>query len=254
LTIHNAYVPDSYFEDYGLSPGTTYYYRVEAYSGSGSRIGESQAVSATTLMNVRSWALSPPGNIHIEWDRVGGADYYKVYRSESAGGSYTITNNGGYVPDSYFEDYGLSPGTTYFYKVEAYSYSSPDLKISESSVVWAVTLPPVPDGIPLAYKDDWEINTLDAGQSRSYVFYAVAGITYYIQWDDEYNGTGEYDCDIIVSAFMYDTNYTFFDEDDGFTNPKPVTVTDSGYVIVRVEGYFPESSGSYAIRFYEQAH
>jgi fibronectin type 3 domain-containing protein len=55
-------------------------------------------------------------SIRISWSAVSGAASYKVYRSSSASGTYSLL---GTVSASPYNDNGLSSGTTYYYKVSA---------------------------------------------------------------------------------------------------------------------------------------
>jgi hypothetical protein len=185
-------------------------------------------------------------SIYLSWNFTGGAYYYRVLRSQSVSGSYSTI--GSYITNSFFEDSGLNPGTTYYYKVEA--YSSSDIKIGESDPVSAATQQAAPDntGIPLSY-NQWTSNTLSAGISHNYTFYANAGVTNYIRWDDSYDGSSAYTCDVKVSASINGVTL-FSGYDDGYTSPTPVTVPSSGYVSITVEGYYSYSSGSYAIMYY----
>jgi fibronectin type 3 domain-containing protein len=104
----------------------TYYYQVSAYNavGEGPR---SIVASATTDSDaptapsgITASALSS-SNISVSWDWVSGADGYTVYRSTSSSGTYSYV--GGTYDTYYTDTYGLSPGTTYYYRVSAYNNS-----------------------------------------------------------------------------------------------------------------------------------
>ncbi|MDR2798080.1 MAG: fibronectin type III domain-containing protein [Treponema sp.] len=55
-------------------------------------------------------------SIRISWNAVSGATSYKVYRSTSVSGSYTLVNS---ATTTSYTDTELSAGTTYYYKVSA---------------------------------------------------------------------------------------------------------------------------------------
>jgi hypothetical protein len=192
-----------------------------------------------------------PESIYLSWSFTGGASYYSVLRSQNESGSYMQV--GSYLTNPFFEDNNLIPGTTYYYRVEAYSASY--VKLGESEPVLAVTQPTasVPPNTPditeilLSY-DQWTGNTLSPGILHYYSFYASAGATYYITWDDSYEGTHTYTGDIIVSASSNGVTL-FSNEDHGYNAPKPVTVPSSGNVTIIVESFYG-SSGSYAIKYY----
>jgi hypothetical protein len=120
-------IHDSYTEA-GLQPNTTYYYKVSAYNSYGESARSSSA-SATTLPSggqnsipsapsfVTADAVSS-STITVSWNPVSGASSYKVYRSNSASGAYSLQ---GSAYDTSYEDSGLSSNTTYYYKVSAYN-------------------------------------------------------------------------------------------------------------------------------------
>jgi hypothetical protein len=236
--------------DTGLSANTTYYYKVSAYNGSYSLIAESDPVSATTQQSAVTVLTvtvteTTSSSVSLSWNSVDGALYYVVERAQSEYGNYSTVSD--YVSSTPWADAGLSANTTYYYKVFAYaSYST----IAESDPVSATTQAVTQEqqAIPLV-AFQWTSNTLSAGISQYYTFYAEAGTTYYIKWDDSKNGSSEYTCDIKVSASI--NGVTLFNEEDiGYFSPKPVTVASSGNVIIKVEGYYSYSSGSYAIMYY----
>ncbi|WP_088188320.1 cell wall-binding repeat-containing protein [Desulfosporosinus sp. FKA] len=111
------------FNDSGLSPGTAYYYKVQAANilGGGAY---SNAVYAVTLTS--SSTLSAPANltataastsqIYLTWNGVSGASYYYVYRTTANSGTYTLVAQ---PSTTSFTDIGLSMNITYYYKVQA---------------------------------------------------------------------------------------------------------------------------------------
>ncbi|MDR2095157.1 MAG: fibronectin type III domain-containing protein [Treponema sp.] len=190
---------------------------------------------------VNAMALSSE-SVSLTWNYIDGADYYTVLRSQSRSGSYSTLHSD--LTDLFFMDDGLNPGATYYYKVEA--YSSRHAKIAESEPVQATTQQASPE-IPLPY-EQWISNTLTEGTAHYYTFYAIAGTTYYISWDDNYDGSGKYNCDIRVSASI-DGAVLFSGADSGYTDPIPVTVANSGNISITVEGYGYDWAGTYAIKY-----
>lgn len=107
----------------GLNAETTYYYRVEAENTSG--VGPlSEVAWATTLKaapnaptNIKATALSQ-SSIKVDWNAVGDADGYYVYRSLTADGPYVLA---GTTVTNTFTDTGLNAKTDYYYKVAAFN-------------------------------------------------------------------------------------------------------------------------------------
>jgi len=104
----------------GAVAGKTYYYKVCAIDVDGNP-GTFSAVVTRTCdyprpTNVKVSGVSSTGKNKITWDAVEGATKYKVYRSTSADGEYTLmktTTSLSYVNSS------AVAGTKYYYKVKA---------------------------------------------------------------------------------------------------------------------------------------
>lgn len=107
------------YMDTGLSPGTTYYYRIEAIDTYGIR-------SYSSIVSAKTSSLSTPSNftaeatgsnqIYLTWPSVSSASYYRISRSTSNSGIYshlTMSNTNSYI------DTNVLAGITYSYKLEA---------------------------------------------------------------------------------------------------------------------------------------
>jgi hypothetical protein len=94
----------------------------------------------------------------------------------------------------------------------------------------------------------WLSGTIYAGYTNTYRFYVTAG-TYYIQWNDSYQGDGTKSCDIKVSGSGAGIT-SFSNIDSAYNTPRTVTATSSGYITLTVAGYSTTSSGTFAIRLY----
>jgi len=129
------------YQDTGLSPATTYEYRVSAMNGEGLQGGLSAPTQATTLdgsgptapTNLAAEPVSQT-QVNLTWtasdDPESGIDRYIVYRDNVLVGSVTVTS---------FADTGLVQGTTYLYSVSA--VNGEDIEGERSENVSATTFP-----------------------------------------------------------------------------------------------------------------
>jgi uncharacterized repeat protein (TIGR02543 family) len=114
---------ESYYTDTGLSSNTRYYYKVSAYNDYGESSQSSYDYATTsgtapsTPTSVSASAQSS-SSITVSWGSVSGASSYYVYRATSYNGSYTQITS---TSNTSYTDTGLSPNTTYYYKVSAWN-------------------------------------------------------------------------------------------------------------------------------------
>lgn len=96
---------------------------------------------------------------------------------------------------------------------------------------------------------NWTVGNISERGGKLYYFNATAGQQYNIRWDDSYQGSGSYTCDIVVSAYRenFSTSY-FTDVDSGYSTPKVITASATEKVYIYVKGYDLTESGTYAIR------
>ncbi|MDP9221023.1 MAG: DUF4082 domain-containing protein, partial [Actinomycetota bacterium] len=138
----------SSYGDTGLTPATTYYYRVVATNAAGSS-PPSAVVSAQTTPNAPA---APTGvtalavnqtRVDVTWTDVSGATGYQVERSPDGSTGWSLVGTAGSGLGG-VSDLGVTPGGTYFYRVLATNSGG----TSPSSSVVSVTLvPPAPTGV-----------------------------------------------------------------------------------------------------------
>lgn len=157
------------YSDSGLSPGTTYYYFVVAYN-SGGQSGYSSTVSATTAPNPPTGLAASAGSgyVSLSWNSSFGAYYYSIKRSTSSTGPFASPIQS--TANTYYTDYSVAPGTTYYYVVSATSISGAE---GYNSAVVSATTPSSPPSAPA-----WL--SASPGIQQIYVWWpSSAGATYY---------------------------------------------------------------------------
>ena len=159
------------YQDTGLTPSTTYYYKVSAVDNTGN-IGlySSPDQSATTAaasdttppaqVNGLAVTTSSSTQLNLNWTANTDSDlnHYNIYRGTTNGFPVTLgvtpptaTTTNPPTANSY-QDTGLTPSTTYYYKVSAVDnagniglYSSPDQSATTAAsvnpVFYNVTIP-----------------------------------------------------------------------------------------------------------------
>ena len=141
------------YDDPRPAGGVWYYYKVQAFNGTGASAFSTYADgrTAASLAEFPAWIDATdgtyPNGIMITWDAVVGASHYLVRRALSFSGSYGLIHTTPGTETSYFDDLGSS-GLTYWYHVIA---QFPDGHYSEASVntngFSGVALPAVPSGV-----------------------------------------------------------------------------------------------------------
>jgi hypothetical protein len=126
------------YSDMGLSPGTTYYYRVRAYNGTGDS-GYSPAAGATTpnpppaAPSGLSATKISSSQIHLNWaDNSNNETGFRIERKLGAGGAYAEIATVGANVTSYANT-ALAGGTVYYYRVRAYNGAGVSAYTSESN-------------------------------------------------------------------------------------------------------------------------
>jgi fibronectin type 3 domain-containing protein len=148
------------YSDTGLSPSTTYFYRVVA-SNSGGDSAPSAVASATTAATSPSPPPTPTNltatsvsstRIDLAWTDVSGETSYRVERSPTGTSGWSAVATTGQNVATY-SDTGLSPSTTYFYRVVASNSggdSAPSAVASATTALADTTPPTSPTNLKAA--------------------------------------------------------------------------------------------------------
>jgi uncharacterized protein (DUF1800 family)/fibronectin type 3 domain-containing protein len=115
-----AVVSVTTYTNTGLTNGTTYSYKVAAYTdgGTGPQSGEVSALPVGTPTGLKGEGADT--RISLTWQQAAGAATYTVYRSTSdVDSTFALIASG--VPALSFLDAGLTNGTRYYYRVRAFA-------------------------------------------------------------------------------------------------------------------------------------
>ena len=201
----------THYTDNKAGSGYTYYYKVRAISKVKSTANSVFSVPVAGICHcakptVKATYMGASGKPYIKWNAVANASQYKVYRSTSKNGTYTLL---GTTTATHYTDNKAGSGYTYYYKVRAISKVK-----STANSVFSVPVA----GICHCAKPTVKITT-SAGKPKL-TWNAVAGASkYYIYRSTEANGTFEH---------LYSTKNLFY------TNKSAVAGTTYYYKVKAV--------------------
>lgn len=137
------------YTDTAISLSTSYNYAVSACIDESSCSTLSDAISATINLDIpagfRAQVLSS-NSIVLSWNSVSGAAYYRIDRQDPGGVSYTQIAFVNEVTGTSYTDEGLSPATTYRYRVSS-CISAPNCSEFSNAITATTESPPpsIPD-------------------------------------------------------------------------------------------------------------
>jgi fibronectin type 3 domain-containing protein len=158
-------LPEPAYHDSGLVPGTLYYYRVIAVDAGMNESPPSDVVSEVALDLVPTpptglTAVSGPGEgeIHLSWNANPEPDIDRYLLERATNPEFEPGSEPFETPATAYQDSGLVPGETYYYRVSA--IDATEHTSDPSEVVSAVALdvaPAAPTGLTAAPSGDWDV-------------------------------------------------------------------------------------------------
>ena len=112
----------------GAKAGVTYYYKVKAVNSAGESAYSNTVSGRATVTTLTMGHSSTSGKPQLTWKAVSGAASYKVYRSTSKNGAYSVINT---TKALTYTNTGAALGTTYYYKVEALNAAGKSMGFSD---------------------------------------------------------------------------------------------------------------------------
>ena len=155
-----ATTTDTSYVHTGLTPGKTYYYKVNAYRMLDGELEEatssivSQKITVTVPTNVKAVSASCNSN-KVTWNKVAGVKGYKVYASTSKNGTYKAVKT---TTGTSFTHTNLENNKKVYYKVKAYvRVGNKDYESAYSKVANATPIQPVVTNLKASATTDTSI-------------------------------------------------------------------------------------------------
>ena len=131
------------FADTGLLPGRAYNYTVSAINLAGPSAGVNVSIQTVPAAPTGMTTSVGSGQVTLNWTAQGHAvSSYKIYRGTSSNGEGATPI--ATVTTATYTNTGLSPGTTYYYKITAVDTGGESATSSEVSAVPAPSAPAAP--------------------------------------------------------------------------------------------------------------
>jgi uncharacterized repeat protein (TIGR02543 family) len=187
-------------------------------------------------------------DITITFDANGGSGTVPEAAAASTGSSITLPDQGSLTRTGYtFGGWNTnSSGTGTNYDAGA-SYTVP----SFNTILYARWLSSGsgseanPISLTVGVWTDGSIS----GSAAWYSFYAISGTTYYIWWNDSYDGNSTKTLDVKVSGYSPSGTNIFTGIDSGWSSARSITVSSSGTVKIKVEPYTSGYTGTFAVAY-----
>ena len=183
-------VTDTWTQNYNLTKGTVYSYKVQAYfaDSTGTVAGNKSDSAKVTILDLATPVITDitqktGTTAVISWSKVSGAEGYALYRATERDGRYGRIKD---VTELTAENYSLTQGQTYYYKVRAHKTGS------DGSTVYGGYSPAY--AIAMNYLSKAEISGLEQTEASTakLTWNSVSGAAGYEVWASV-NGNSDYE-------------------------------------------------------------
>ncbi len=156
------------YADEDVKSGKTYKYTVKAYDGRDFSAYKTSGWSLIRLAQPKISAISNKATyVKVSWDKVGGADSYRVYRKLKGDSEWTSM---GKTSKTYYKDKTCKDGKTYIYSVKAIADDT--IPSSYSSTGTTIKRLPVPElRSATSYKSGIKVKWYQSKGASGYIVY-----------------------------------------------------------------------------------
>jgi uncharacterized repeat protein (TIGR02543 family) len=226
------------YTDNGLSPNTTYYYKVSAYN-SYWESSQSATVSAKT---------SSSNNYTITFNTNGGTGTPPAQITTTAGSFKKLPNGDGFSRTNYtFGGWNTkSDGTGTNYNAGTYVAVTSDVTFYAKWTYSVQGSENRPNSLTEKRWTNGEIKSDTPNKEIWYSFNVTKDTTYYVWWNDRV-GDGSKTLSIRVSASYSNGSSIFTNENAAWNAPKQFTASSNGTVKLRVYTNTSVNTGTFAI-------
>ncbi|MFQ5454664.1 MAG: fibronectin type III domain-containing protein [Nitrospirota bacterium] len=183
------------YNDTGLTANTVYYYQIRAYNAGGNSGYSNEASTATLVVNPPSGLTANPvsiDSIGLNWtDNSNNETGFKIERKTGVGGTYSLINTVGQNITAY-NDTGLLPDTTYYYRVAATNIVGDSPYSNEDSALTKLSLPSGLSAVTLSTNDIQLTWTDNSQEELFYIERREGNVGSFTQIDSVGAGTTTY--------------------------------------------------------------
>ena len=171
------------YADNDLNDGVKYVYTIASHNSDGTESEYSAQLSVVPFPtpNAIRTTSGKIRQVPLSWDRYGSKeiDGYKIFRSDSKEGNYTLIAKLDDADATNFVDHGRTDNATYWYRISVFKKGGADTALSEPVSAVTRNIPPLPlnltaiSGQPRKATLRWQLAGTAADEIKSVVIYRM---------------------------------------------------------------------------------